>query len=705
MTTVLAPSPRERRTASGVEQDLGADPPAALVWASRAVVLAAVVMGVLGALRTGISWDEPYHVMRLRNWFDHDWFALDWAFAGDGPTGTETNTAVYGPVAMLLLHGLAALLGVEGWNEVSTSPAAYDVRHLGVLLIGLAGTAAAATLTRILLGSWRWALVTAATLLALPMWTGHLMFNIKDVPVATGYTVTTLALVAMVAPVQGHRALRVLGLTAGIVLMVGTRPAMASAVLVGLVVLAAGVLTAGRFGNARTALVEAGAGVVLAAGALLALYPGLFAHPGHLLQSAEQSASFRDGRNAAYGYIPFFVGAQTPLLLLGFFALGTAAALSFVRRRWRTDTAQSTRIVLVGAQLLVLPLVAILKHSDLYNGLRQLLFAAPAWAVLATLGLARALTWARSRPPGRARLVGGVALAALVLPVLDQLTLFPYQYTYYNAALDLTGAHVPSDYWRTSVPELLPRIPTDGQVVCGPTRSSRLGAVAGSRAVGSTPPDQLLAGRYSSDSSVDCRTDPLGPLSSAWSALHRPITDTLPHEEFYALIDRDHQVPANCTRLDAVTRTRHLRTVAMTYLARCRLEPAPLGAEPVRFVRTAAEPNLAPPLWKYAPEGWVMRSSATAIDATGPDASLTFAADCPAGCLLLLDATGPDDLVATVNDRPADLDAGAGPIAVRLRPGTTDAWVTFRRTSGAALDLRVRSLRVVPTPAQQGAAR
>ena len=35
-------------------------------------------------------------------------------------------------------------------------PAAYDVRHLGVVLIGLAGTAAAAGITRILLGSWRW---------------------------------------------------------------------------------------------------------------------------------------------------------------------------------------------------------------------------------------------------------------------------------------------------------------------------------------------------------------------------------------------------------------------------------------------------------------------------------------------------------------------------------------------------------------------
>ena len=152
-------------------------------------------MAVLGALRTGISWDEPYHVMRLRNFLGHGTFALDWAFEGDGPTSSTSNTAVYGPVAMLLLHGLAALVGVEGWGSVSTSPAAYDVRHLGVVLIGLAGTAAAAGIARVLLGSWRWAAVTAGALFALPMWTGHLMFNIKDVPVATGYTLMTLSLI------------------------------------------------------------------------------------------------------------------------------------------------------------------------------------------------------------------------------------------------------------------------------------------------------------------------------------------------------------------------------------------------------------------------------------------------------------------------------------------------------------------------------
>jgi hypothetical protein len=672
-------------------------PPRALVWVSAAVVAAGVAMGVAGALKTGISWDEPFHVMRLRNFFEHGWYALDWSLGGEsgsgsGPGSSENNTSVYGPVAALLVHGLAALVGVEDWDSVATTPGAYDARHVGVLLIGLIGTAAAASITRALLGSWRWALVTAATLLALPMWTGHLMFNIKDVPVATGYTLMTLALVAMVVPVRGRRMLRIGGLAAGVVLMVGTRPGMAIAVLIGLGVLAAGLLATGRFGDNRTAFAEAAVGSVLGYGALALIYPNAFLHPGGLLRSAEQSGSFRGGRDAAYGYVPFYMIAQVPLLLQICFAVGLVASIRFVLRRWRTETSQVTRLTLVGAQVAALPLIAIAGHSDLYNGLRQLLFASPAWAVLATIGLARLLAWGREH--GRPRVIAGLALVALVAPMVDQGMLFPYQYTYYNAALDATGESMPSDYWRVSVPELLPHIPTDAQVVCGPTRSAPITTTG---EVASVPEKDKLAGRYSSDSSVDCRTDPLGPLASAWTAEELPQDDTLPRDQFYAVIDRDHPLPANCNRLVQVTRNRHGREIPMTYLARCHLDAPVLESDPVAFVQTADEPNMTADLWAYAPRGWLMRTSWTAIDAADRVASLTFRAPSVCAhqaCSLVLDGDAPEDLTATVNDSGTGVRATRGSVAVLLPPGTTTSWVTFSRNSGEPLHLRVRSIRI-----------
>ncbi len=670
---------------------------------SGLVVLAAAAMGVVGALRTGVTWDEPYHVMRLRNFLEHGWFALDWAVDGGASTSGDDNTLVYAPIAMLLLHGLTALVGVEGWGSVTTTPAAHDVRHLGVLLLGLAGTAAAAGVTRALVGSWRWGLVTAAALLALPMWTGHAMFNIKDVPVATGYTLVTLALLSMVAPTQGRAWLRVVGLAAGTTLMVGTRPGMVSAVLAGLVVLAAGAWIGRRSGAVRRTLAEAAAGLIGAAAVLVAVYPEVFAHPLHLLRSTEQSASFRDGRDAHLAHVPLHVLGQVPLLLQVFFAVGLVSAGLLVVRHWRTEPAQATRLALVVVQVGALPLAAVVKGSDLYNGLRQLLFASPAWAVLVTLGVVQLLAWARQHD--RTRLAGAVAAVALVAPVVDQATLFPYQYTYFNAAVDVAGLDVHSDYWRASVPELLPDVPTDGQVVCGPTRSSVAGVPVGDPGTDGIEGSALVAGRYSIDSSVDCRTDPLGPLASPWLAAGLAHDEALPHDEFYAIIDRGHELPSNCTRLAEVGRDRHAREVVMTYLARCSLA-APHLDRVVAFTRAAGE-SMAPALWAYAPQGWVTRESEAAIDSAAATASLTFAAPsgCERGCSLVLDADAPADLTASVDGVPADVALAGRSVSVRLPPGVGDAWVTFERSSGGPLGLRVRSIRVVPTGADQGEVR
>jgi hypothetical protein len=599
---------------------------------------------------------------------------------------------------MLLLHGLSVLVGVGSWDTVATTPAAYDVRHVGVVLIGLAGTAAAAGITRLLLGSWRWAVLTAAVLLALPMWTGHVMFNVKDVPVATGYTLMTLALVAMVHPAPGRRLLRIAGLVAGVLLMVGTRPAMISAVLVATVLMVCGAALARSRGVVRPAVGEALAGVAGAAVVLAAVYPNVFTHPTLVVQSIRQSASFRDNDGAGYLYLPFYLATQFPLLLQGLFAVGLWWAVTVMARHWRLDPARATRHALVVAQVAALPLVAVAKNSGLYNGLRQLLFASPAWAVLVTLGLAQLLAWGQLR--GRIGLVSGVAVVALVAPTAAQAMLFPYQYSYYNVALDTTGAHVDSDYWRTSVPELLPGIPTDGQIVCGPTRSTRKGAPAGSEEAHGVAEEDMRAGRFSSDSSVDCRTDPLGPLLPAWTAAGLPRDHLLPHDEFYVVIDRDHAVPENCTQLASVTRHRHWRQVSMTYVAHCRLEPEPLDGA-VAFTRPEGE-NMAPPLWAYAPEGWVMRESASALDTAGSEASLTFRAPAycqEAACALVLDAHASAGLVATVDDEPAQAVVAPGSVTVPLSPGAADVWVAFTSTAEGPLGLRVRSIRVVPTGA------
>jgi hypothetical protein len=150
-------------------------------------------------------------------------------------------------------------------------------------------------------------------------------------------------------------------------------------------------------------------------------------------------------------------------------------------------------------QALLLPTLGVLRQANLYTGLRQLLFAAPALAVLVAVAIATLVA------VGTRRWVPWVAAAALVLPVLAQLQLFPYGYAY-RSPVALVGAPVvverdpswelPTDYWRTSVRELAPAVPSVGAVTCSPSRD----------ADGGFRP-------YSHESHDDCARDPVGPRS------------------------------------------------------------------------------------------------------------------------------------------------------------------------------------------------
>ena len=99
-----------------------------VVRAPRGLVLAAgvalgvgVTIAVAGAWRTGVSWDETYHVMRMRNFLDHGWFLLDADLDRGTPGPWVEQLHVYGPVTMIVLHAWSLLLGVDQPGQVSTT--------------------------------------------------------------------------------------------------------------------------------------------------------------------------------------------------------------------------------------------------------------------------------------------------------------------------------------------------------------------------------------------------------------------------------------------------------------------------------------------------------------------------------------------------------------------------------------------------------
>lgn len=462
---------------SGPDAGSRRDVPPALLLVALVVLAVNMVVTVAGGRTASVSGDEPVHVSRMQSWLDHGWYLPKEHMSGGEPDALGMGY-VYGPAAALPGHLLAVATGAEDWGTVSTSTAAYDARRVVINLFGFVGLAAAGALAWLLLGSWRWGVLGASLLAAVPMWTGHAMFNIKDVPVAAGYTLLTAGLVA-VTVVRRRFALLGAGaaITGGTFVAVGTRPGMWPAIALSAVVLVAGmwwVCVPRR--TLRNAILVLGAALVVAYGALVWLYPNVFAAPLTMaLESARASSDFpvgaatmvtagiHHGVRATWFTVPVWFAAQLPVVITLLAAVGLGAGvLSFLRARRTTkhgdrDGAVRLGVALVAMQALALPLAAMAQRAVIYSGVRQLLFVVPAVAVLAAYGLQRAFGW-RRLPERRwwRPAVGTVAALGLVVPTVAQVRLFPYGYMFFNAATATrpVNGNWATDYWRTSAGEL-----------------------------------------------------------------------------------------------------------------------------------------------------------------------------------------------------------------------------------------------------------
>ena len=186
----------------------------AVLAISLTVIAVNVVVLFAGAWLTGVTIDEPIHNDRLGNYFETGWYLPDRQMTDGQPDLSISGLYVYGPVAALVAHVSAVLLGTEGWGEVSWTGEAYAARHIAIALFSVLGIAAVGAIVRLLTRSWRWAALGAAMISAIPTYTGHGMFNIKDAPVAAGYTVVTLGVVALSRPGIVERRLKLLGVGA-----------------------------------------------------------------------------------------------------------------------------------------------------------------------------------------------------------------------------------------------------------------------------------------------------------------------------------------------------------------------------------------------------------------------------------------------------------------------------------------------------------
>ena len=454
------------------------------------IFLVPVVLLFVGATTVGVTWDEKTHVLMLDTFFAQGWNVTPDALL---PGGTPDpayiwGVYVYGPVGELFAHAVAVLAGQETLASVSFESGAYAARHVGVAILALLGAAAAGLTVRIVTRSWAFGVTGVTLLMVTPLWVGQGMFNVKDIPVASGMAVATLGIVLLLSD-AGRRGvvLGTLALSAGAVLAAGTRAAIGVPIAASLL---AGFGMWGLLalrGSERTQLREAVrgmvwglAGLVLAYGLLVLIYPNAFANPFVLAWEAlvvsarfpfdepVLTAGMWMDQPPPWTYLPLWFGAQLPVLIIvGAVGFTAAWVVMVVRRILGQETVLGNRqlamITVVVCQMLLMPVVAILFGSNMYNGTRQFLFVVPAAAIVATLGIWTAARWVTERggSPWKLRALWLVVIVGIVAPVITQVRLFPYNYVGFNAvasAWPISG-NWSTDYWRASGRELMERLP------------------------------------------------------------------------------------------------------------------------------------------------------------------------------------------------------------------------------------------------------
>jgi hypothetical protein len=554
---------------------------------------------VAGALTTGIEQDEPIHQGRAASWLENGWYVPSY-WQADGkpdPTTGYSTPWVYGPANAALGHLVNVVAGNEPWDSVEQSTAAYSVRHLVNVFLALLAVAAVGAAARLLTRSRTLGLWTAAALLAVPRFVGHAFVNPKDIAAASGYTLLVVALLfaLLEEPDKPPSRRRTIGIAAGvafgIAIAAGTRMALWLPFVIAL-----GTYAALRVGQSRLGGIarDRGTDIVIAAAAVIgfvtiaALYPNVSSTPVELLvKSVTNSADYyHSGTTLTAGglvsveeppfwYIPAWAGATYPLLLGALALLGVGAGIwALARARGAVWGRRELGLVLVLQQAFMLPVAAILVDSPTYNGIRQHLYVFPALTILAGFGAWWLLRRARSRG---SRAWGAIAVSvlclALIVPMAAQTILFPYNYTFFNPVVALTGGvddRWEADYRWTSKREAFKRVPQGIWVRC----------TAYLEAAGGEAVDDIEYDDCGGDSSAIARED--RGVDVAPDALGGP-----PKVWVLGRYREGRQPPPYCEEFDNVTRWLWGETVTMSYVLRC--DPARIVARERAEERQDAE--------------------------------------------------------------------------------------------------------------------
>jgi Dolichyl-phosphate-mannose-protein mannosyltransferase len=350
----------------------------------------------------------------------------------------------------------------------------FETRRLVGAAIGIVGLFIAWRLGRRLGGPLA-GLITLLLLAACPLYYGHMFINCKDAPFATAMIFALLAIVRAFEeyPRATPATMALIGLSFG--LAIGTRVLGGFALLEALLPLLIVIVIRSRAlglkqscGECAKFLLPFIPGAILAFLVMGLVWPWSVAAPLNVFRAVGYfSHDFEkpwqelfDGRLIPIvampaSYVPTLFAVQLPELLLALGIFGWVGALVAAGRSELPGGIGRRAGLLAIVLAVALPLLlTIVMRPYIYNGVRQLLFIVPPFAVLA--GLTAAWIWRRLRPRGLAAMAAGVLvlLAGIVSPVVDMIRLHPYEYTDFNHIVGGVRGARPLfmlDYWGLSM--------------------------------------------------------------------------------------------------------------------------------------------------------------------------------------------------------------------------------------------------------------
>lgn len=421
---------------------------------SGIIVAWSLITAVRGSAIGGVSIDVRGHYDQLQNAFAYYRAPSSIPPIAKQVIDGSSTLDDKGNAFFLISHFINSLLGNEKpLLTVSDKHSAVVVRNLTMISIGFLGCICAAVGVWFVTRSRRWALFAGTALASTPIWTSSLFINPRDPAIATGYTMITSGLLYVLYQSEqtglNDRFIRYGLISLGALLAVGSRlslwpfffisialtPVLASAYSSGLSFIATvkRVVGPSAIGMLGILLANPQTWKTPVAYFLRVVASGkdFSAWGGHIILAGR----YFFGQDPPWYYFPVWIAAQTPLVLV---ALFLGSIFSLTPRLLRTT--KGAGVILIGAQIGMIPLLLTLNASTVYNGTRQVLFVFPAMTMLTAISLA---SLSRGVPKIAAKICI-TASAILLFPTFESHSLFPYGYTYLNPAARLVGAE---DAW------------------------------------------------------------------------------------------------------------------------------------------------------------------------------------------------------------------------------------------------------------------